>query len=305
MDIVQVVIGTYNGEKFLREQLDSILEGNYADIQIEISDDGSTDSTLDIAREYVSRYEGKVSLYQNEKNLGFRLNFLNALKRSSANYVMCCDQDDVWLPGKIGVTLEKMKSLEQGDGKPILVFTDAMMYDSESGKDLGSFFKNGKLNTENVDIAHILMENKCIGCTTMVNKEAVSYLHTLPDSIRVHDWWLAMICATFGKIGFVDEMTIRYRQHGNNIIGGTSFSSYFVNRIASLKKQRQAVYDSFSQGQAFYELFQEQMESDKKKTCQAFAQMPENGYFKRRIYCLKYGFLKTGLLRNVGLLLII
>ena len=105
---VHIVLTTYNGEKFIREQLDSILANTFQDVMVEICDDGSTDSTLDIAREYVERYD-QISLYQNEKNLGYTKNFLEGIRRSRSPYVMLCDQDDIWHKDKIEKTLRRIK----------------------------------------------------------------------------------------------------------------------------------------------------------------------------------------------------
>ena len=96
MDMVAIVMSTYNGEKYLKEQIDSILSSTYQDFKIYINDDGSSDSTMSILENYKEQYPDKIHLRQNESNLGVTLNFLNAISNIRSDYIMFCDQDDVW-----------------------------------------------------------------------------------------------------------------------------------------------------------------------------------------------------------------
>lgn len=303
-----IVLATYNGAKYVREQLDSILANTEKDISIEICDDGSTDGTLAIAEEYAEKYEF-IHVHQNETNLGYVKNFLEGIKRSSSPYIMLCDQDDIWDSDKIERTYEEMKRLEGQTGgkekKPLLVFTDAMNYDSDTGKLLGSFHQNSHLNTDKLDAAHLFMENKCIGCTVMLNDAILPYLETVPEEIRVHDWWLALICCHFGKISYLSETTLQYRQHSGNMIGGSGFFDYFRDRVKNLKKQREALEKTFLQGAAFQHLFGNRLEGRAGQVAQHFADMKEAGFFRRRWWMLRYGFCKSGFTRNVAMFLIL
>lgn len=303
---IHIVLATYNGERYLREQLDSILANTWDDYTIEICDDGSTDGTLELAREYVKKYEA-IRIHENKKNLGYVRNFIEGIKRSTSPYIMLCDQDDRWNADKIARTYERMRQLEEEEGtdKPLMVFTDAMNFDSETGEELGSFHQNSHLNVTDTDSAHLLMENKCIGCTVMVNAAVMPYLETVPDEVRVHDWWLALICSFFGKISYLNETTLQYRQHSGNMIGGSGFSEYVKNRISNLGKQRDALRQTYAQGAAFYTLFGGQMDEQNRVMAEAFATMSEAGGLKRRVYMLRYGFCKSGLLRNAALFFIL
>lgn len=299
---VHIVLTTYNGEKYIREQLDSILANTVQDVTVEICDDGSTDSTLDIAREYAGRYD-QISLYQNEKNLGYTKNFLEGIKRSRSPYIMLCDQDDIWHQDKIEKTLRRMKEMEfqSGTDIPLMVFTDAMNFDSSSGEELGSFHKSSRLDVKRLDSAHLFMENKCIGCTVMLNGAIRGYLQELPNEIRVHDWWLALICSNFGKISYIEETTLHYRQHSGNMIGGSDFSDYVKTRISDLRSQRQVIRQTFLQGKAFYRVFGNRLSGEKRKIAQRFAGMAEEGAVRRRVDMIRFGFCKSGFVRNAAL----
>lgn len=303
---IHIVLATYNGEKYIREQLESILANKYKDISIEICDDGSTDGTLGIVKEYVEKYS-YISLHENPKNLGYVMNFMEGIRRSKSPYIMLCDQDDIWHEDKIEKTYDRMRSLEEENGRnvPLMVFTDAMNFNSESGEDLGSFHKNSHLDIKKIDTAHLFMENKCIGCTVMVNAAILDYLAVLPKEIRVHDWWLALICSNFGKISYIAETTLQYRQHSGNMIGGSGFSEYLKNRIANLHRQRESIRETFAQGEAFYRVFGEKLPEDRQRIAQQFARMSRTGALGRRGKMIRFGFCKSGLVRNMALFLLI
>ena len=304
-DLVHIVLATYNGEKFIREQLDSLLAQSHENLSIEVCDDGSTDGTVAVIEEYMTR-DARVSLHKNPENLGYVKNFLEGIKRSQAPYVMFCDQDDIWNRDKVEITLETMKQAEKEvPEKPILVFTDAMNFDSITGEKQGLFHKTSHLDVKKVDTAHLFMENKCIGCTMMMNHAVFSYLDELPDEIRVHDWWIALICSHFGTIRYLPQATLRYRQHEGNQIGGSSYSGYLKRRLANVKKQRQILVQTYRQGAAFLRLFGERMDEKQRLVAEQFAGMEKAGFWGRRYRMLRYGFQKSGCIRNIGLLLLL
>ena len=302
---VHIVLAAYNGERYLREQMDSLLSQTYENITIEVCDDGSTDGTAAIIREYEIRDE-RVKLHLNPRNLGYVKNFLEGVKRCQAPYVMLCDQDDIWQADKVEQTLQVMQQAEQkGPGKPVLVFTDALRFNSETGEELGFFHKSSHLDVKKVDTAHLFMENKCIGCTMMMNQAILPYLEELPEEIRVHDWWLALICSHFGIIEYVPQATLRYRQHEGNQIGGSSYTGYLKKRVAHAREQRQALVRTYRQGQAFLRIFGEKMNQHQRVVAENFAGMEQAGFMGRRFRILRYGFKKSGWLRNIGLLLLV
>lgn len=304
-EIVKIVMATYNGERYVREQMDSLLGQTYPYIEVEVCDDGSTDDTLGIIREYQEK-DDRVTLHVNDSNQGYVKNFLEGMKRSREPYIMLCDQDDIWNPDKVELTLRAMRKAEEvSDGKPILVYTDASIFNSNTKEVEGRFHQNSHLNTKKVDTAHLLMENKVIGCTAMLNQAVLPYLSELPDEIRVHDWWLALICGHFGRIVYVPEPTLLYRQHSDNMIGGTSFGHYIQDRLSRLREQRRALEASYAQGAVFLRTFAGYMSSEQQKTASAFAEMGQAGWFGRRVRTLRYGFWKSGLVRNIGLFVIL
>ena len=309
MSRVSVVLSTYNGEKYVKEQIDSILSSSYQDIDLYIRDDISSDRTLEILKGYHDIAPDRIHVLQNEVNLGCTLNFLQGICDTTADYIMLCDQDDVWKPNKIGETLRRMQHMEAQLGKetPIAVFTDAEVVDTSLNRRYASFFRSSKLDPRKTDLPHILMENKLIGCTVMMNASLRKVLKSrkLPKTARYHDWWLALIAASMGKIGFLPEQTILYRQHDSNVVGSSSFLSYFKDRITSLKKQKRAILALEKQAEEFLELYRSYLSEDSMRLLHQFASLQHKGWLERRRLLLKYGFLKTGLIRNIGLMIIV
>lgn len=309
MSTVAIIMTTYNGEKYVEEQIKSILSSSYQDFELYIFDDGSKDSTISILERYKADYPDKINFVRNSMNYGVTMNFIQALGKMTADYIMFCDQDDVWLPHKIEVTLKRMKHMEAqfSREKPIAVFTDARVVNQKLSTIHPSFFGSGHLNPRRTDLAHLLMENKLIGCTVMVNAALRRMLqgNRMPQHARYHDWWVALIAASFGKIGFVEESTLLYRQHGNNIVGDSGFISYVKNRISDLQKQKKALEALYKQADEFLSIYYSQLSEDKRDILRRFSNLKELGYLKRRIEAVRSGFLKSGLVRNIGLLLII
>lgn len=306
---VSIVMSTYNGEKYLKEQIDSILSSTYQDIDLYIHDDGSSDRTMELLAGYSSRYPDRIHVCRKEVNLGYTLNFLQGVCHTTADYVMLCDQDDVWKPDKIRNTLKRMRNMEGQLGKevPIAVFTDAEVVDQSLNTLNASFFRSGKLDPRKTDLPHILMENKLIGCTVMINAALRRVLksRSLPAMARYHDWWIALIAAACGKIGYLPEQTLLYRQHGTNVVGSRSFLSYIKDRITSLEKQRMSVLALEKQAEEFLELYRDYLSEDKLRVIHEFAQLQDTGCIRRRIVVYRNGYLKTGLIKNLGLMFIV
>jgi len=336
---IHIILATYNGEQYLRRQLDSILQ-SYEDFCLHIFDDGSTDETPDILKEYQTMCPNRIKVNFNEQNLGCTRNFLNGLKtvyeelklgggktvqsvpgierlqdgdfvkeddKNCKHYFMFCDQDDIWYPEKLSITQKAMRRLEKkyGSSVPLLVFTDAVVTDADGEEIAPSFIAQNKLNPYAVSTARILTENKCIGCTSMMNEALVQILTKVPEQARYHDWWMALLATSFGRMSYLNRKTLSYCQHGNNVVGVQKFTSYVKQRLFSLKKQKEMLLATQQQATEFLTIYGEVLAEEKQEVIEAFATLSEQSFMRRRINILKYGFFKTGLIRNIGLLFII
>lgn len=329
---IHIILATYNGEQYLRRQLDSILQ-SYEDFCLHIFDDGSTDATAEILQEYRTMCPNRIKVQFNAQNLGCTRNFLNGLKTAyeeikaedampesgatddilgkqhapARHYFMFCDQDDIWYPEKLSITQKAMRKLEKkyGSDIPLLVFTDAVVTDADGKEIAPSFIAQNKLNPYAVSTARILTENKCIGCTSMMNEALVKLLSEVPQAARYHDWWMALLATSFGRMSYLNRKTLSYCQHGNNVVGVQKFTSYVKQRLFSLKKQKEMLLATQQQAAEFLTIYGDVLTEEKAETIEIFATLSEQSFMKRRVSIIKYGFFKTGLVRNIGLLLII
>lgn len=213
MDTVTVLLSTYNGEKYLEEQLNSIINQNDCDVKILVRDDGSSDATTEI----LNRYQEKGCLFWYQgKNLGPAKSFYELiLKSEDTDYYAFADQDDIWEENK----LEKaMKCLEEYQTEAALFTSNVSLIDSAGKFIKAKFFYNIKeLNFKNT-----LIENYGgIGCTMVFNKKLNDILkqHESPSRMVMHDYFIMQVAAIFGKIVYSDEALVQYRQHEKNVIG--------------------------------------------------------------------------------------
>lgn len=246
--MIAILMSTYNGERYLREQIDSLLNQTYKGWKLYIRDDGSTDSTVSILIDYVKRYPDLIVLLSDGLgNLGPGNSFMHVLSIVSADYYMFCDQDDVWLNDKIEKTFFKLKSIEdKSNGQPVLVFSDLFIVDKSLNVVSNSLWKKCHRKPDNTLSVYRMLTygSPSYGCTMMFNEYAKRLLYPYKNW-KFHDHWTVLIVSYFGQVGYVNEPLIYYRQHENNV-GGFQDSGYsililikrlFVTPIQYIKRQ--------------------------------------------------------------------
>lgn len=225
---VDILLPTYNGEKFLREQLDSIIEQTYKNIRIIISDDCSSDSTPQILEEYKKK-DDRIEIYIQQKNLGVVKNIEFLLQKVENSLYMLSDQDDVWLPNKIEKSIEKLKS-ENVD----LVFGDLEVVDEKLNtiySSFGDFMQLNKKIHKYINSYKLNYLYNCVtGCTILSKKEYIEKILPIPNESKylIHDHWIGLIVSLNGKVAYMPEKYIKYRQHGNNEVGIDKISHGFT-----------------------------------------------------------------------------
>ena len=236
--MIAVILCTYNGEKYIEMQLQSLQNQTYKDIKVYIHDDGSTDSTLQIIESFMASNSLKCVIMNDEcKHRGAGPSFMWALEHINADYYMFCDQDDYWLPTKVEHTYNRMMEVEWNNlGKPILIHTDLKLTDGQLNITTESFWKYSNFQVDiSKDKQYISFGNIVTGCTMIINNEAkkVSYPY---DGKMLHDYWIALKVAKYGIIENIKEQTILYRQHGNNEAGaGNAYERRKVGYSSFLK----------------------------------------------------------------------
>lgn len=216
---IDILMATYNGEKYLREQIDSILNQTFKDFNLIICDDCSKDSTWEILQEYEKK-DSRVKIIKNEKNLGYNKNFEKLLSYVQSEYFMLSDQDDFWMENKVEESYRKITEEDLN-----LVCSDLEVVDENLNTIHSSMWEfwpdyniKNKIKKSN-DYRSCLMTNCVTGCTTIINSKLISELIPLPGYPIVHDWWIALVAGSKGPIGYIEKPLIKYRQHGHNQIG--------------------------------------------------------------------------------------
>ena len=229
-ELVSVVLALYNGEKFLNEQLESILGQTYRHLEILILDDASTDGSIKIARRFAEK-DHRIRIVENPQNLGLILNFLNGVSLAKGAYVCYSDQDDVWQPDKV----ETLLSLLRKKTSYMLAYSDLEVCDENMKTINASFWKVNQVSPyEGWLRERALLKNIAPGCSMLFRgevKEIASFLSTdenflclnhaqiLDDTPVMHDHLIWVLASGLGEIVFTPKKLVRYRQHSQNSIG--------------------------------------------------------------------------------------
>jgi len=302
---VEILLATYNGEQYLREQLESILNQDYENWIVRACDDASTDRTYNILEEYKEKHPEKFIIKQNEKGFGCaKKNFMNLIKNSSCDYVMCCDQDDVWLSNKISVTLQKMKQSEKAD-MPVLVHTDLKVVDAQLDVLSESFFEHSNFRKQ-FKLNEVLIQNFVTGCTVMMNRPLVELMNRVEDcdEILMHDWIAAVLATSIGKVAFVDTPTMLYRQHAINSVGAKKYGfALFLSKLKEAK-MKQSLVDTTVQAAEIAKLYQDILDEKKYEFIHQYGTLWEKNKIQRIHFYLKHKVLKKGFPRKLCQLIV-
>lgn len=302
---VEILLATWNGADHLPELLAGIAGQSHSNWRLLIRDDGSTDRTGEILADFQRQHRDRVRILEDgDGNLGPCRNFLTLLEHSHADYLMFCDQDDLWLPDKIALTLERMQSLEKscGNGLPLLVHTDFKVVDEQLQILASSGHHYQRLDpVRGAQLPRLLVQNVVTGCTAMINARLRRLVLPVPDAALMHDHWLALTAAAFGKIGYVATPTLLYRQHQSNQVGAAGWSSVaLLRQISNLPQVRASFVRNYRQAEAFLMRFDQELPGEARQRLLGFSQLPHQNWLRRRITIVTQGFTYCGLLRNIG-----
>ena len=249
---VAVLLSSYNGARFLAEQLDSIAGQTGVEVLLHARDDGSSDPTPDILRANSDRWPNLAGLVAGE-NLGPARSFLELLRTApdDAEYFAFCDQDDVWFSDK----LERAVAAIANDSGPALYCSNVMLADAALAA-LGPAPESGDTR-----FAHLLFENIAFGCTVVVNRAARELVmpHDPGEAAVMHDWWCALVIAAFGRIHYEPRPGVLYRQHGGNVVGQQGAARQAAREITRLLKGARGFYRIHAQTSALLRLYGAQL----------------------------------------------
>lgn len=225
---VNILMSTYNGQQFLAEQIRSIQEQSYTDWTLFIRDDGSSDNTKEILKDF-ERQDSRIHLIDSDKsdNLGVIKSFHKLVNHDRADYYFFSDQDDVWLPNKLELSLKEAQNYLADF--PLMVYMDLKVVNQDLEIMTESMVKS-QSHHANTELVQELTENTVTGGVAMINR-ALAEMWQETDDILMHDWYLALLASAFGNLVFIDQPGELYRQHSDNVLGARTLSKRFKKWI--------------------------------------------------------------------------
>lgn len=307
---IAILLATYNGEKYLREQMESLLTQKKVTTMIYVHDDFSTDGTKKIIEQVSSQFPNRVIMINSSHNLGVVKSYQFLLDNVDADFYLFSDQDDVWDENKVS---EEIFLLKQFEGVPSLVYSDLEIVDSKLNVLSQSMFRS--MNVINTDKTSMLLtQNVITGNTVAFNKALrnliVNYFRMDDDLILMHDGWLGLVSSIYGKIFFLNRPTVKYRQHESNVVGARKNK---IDKLLHIEQLKQAVINTILQGQVLNKKMSSFTDSNlnlpqrqiAEQLVSSYAMLPKCSKFDKLNVMRKYSFRKQGLLRNVLFVLIV
>ncbi|MCK9402124.1 MAG: glycosyltransferase family 2 protein [Chitinophagaceae bacterium] len=223
-------MATYNGERFLSEQLESVLSQSYSNIELIVVDDGSVDGTVALVESYSKRYPA-IRLYVNEENLGYIKNFEKGMLLANGEYIALSDQDDIWRKDKLALLLEQIGSHE-------IIYSNSLLID-DAGNSLGKYMSDIRNQINYTDCLMYTIGAWAPGHAMLFRKELITRCLPFPQLVT-HDFWLGFVAACKGTVAYINLPLVYYRQHGANAIGADTHGNKGGGRGRRQKKMRQS-----------------------------------------------------------------
>ena len=300
-----MLLAAYQGERFLPEQLRSLREQTDPCFRVLMQDDGSRDGTPELLCKTAAEDPRFGLAAEQGRRLGPAGNFLSLLRQAEDPLIALCDQDDCWEPERLSRGREALEQAEArfGADMPILVHSDCRLVD-ERGETLApSFFAHQGWRADAVGLPELLVQNNVTGCTTLMNRPlALLAAGADPSRVFMHDWFLAQIAAAFGHIVFVDAPLVRYRQHGENVLGASK--NGILGRAASALRMparaRERMRLCYREAEALLDAHRGKLPSEAKKTLIAFLKTRELPWPARPLAVWRMGCRMQSLPTRIG-----
>ncbi len=304
---VDILLPVYNGRKYLPEQLASFKNQTEKSIRLILRDDGSGDGGID---ESLFRDGGLAYRILPERDhRGVVASYNALLAASDAPYVMFSDQDDVWNSDKVSKSLERLMAMEAeyGSDTPLLCFSDLAVVDEKLKLKSPSYFDYQKIDPLRNRLNQLLLQNTGCGCTMIFNQAMKQLVGIMPEGTVMHDHFFMLTAACFGKISFIDEALMLYRQHGRNVYGASRYGwKYFFRRGGQgWHSIRKRFYQNVEQGRVFLDKYSSLLNTADRRMLEDFVSLPGSGFITRRKILLKHRIFKATFLRNLGSMLIV
>lgn len=301
--LITILMATYNGEAFIKEQLNSILSQTYKNWVLWVRDDGSTDRTVEILESYALKYP-KISVFKNDTGergacLNFAALFRMAKLDEHVKYVMFCDQDDVWLSTKVEITLREMVRQEiLYPNEPMLIYTDLELID-QNGVRTGNHLRL----KNKIDLRNLVSFNYVLGCTMLLNRAMIYKIQHIPQVAINHDYWIALVSSLY-RSSYINERLIQYRQHtqnvSGNVVNNSSFAARIRRHITAPQREIKLTRIKLLMLKEFYRCYENEMDTDKKTMLREYlGAYDHNNRLKVCYLILKYKMFKKGFFQSL------
>ncbi|MEI3790021.1 MULTISPECIES: glycosyltransferase family 2 protein [unclassified Chryseobacterium] len=280
--MIDILLATYNGENFLKEQIDSLKNQSYYDWRLLIHDDGSIDKTIDIIKEY-QRNDPRIILIEDGIKFGNAgKNFMHLLSFSTSDFVMFCDQDDIWLHNKIEFHYNGIKDKKT----PAMIYSNGYIYKNNVNIQIEfiTFHRNNIQDS-------IFLNGGIHGCCVMINKLMLEKINNIfPDYVYMHDHFITMLSVTFGETIYIDKPLMLYRQHDNNVTGNIE-TSFFL-RLKTFLNYNNPIIEKrhYNANKSFYETYKLIMDEKKRKLFKDYLRFTEVNLIQRLVIVIKNSF---------------
>jgi len=299
---VDILLATWNGEKYLPALLSSLKQQTHSKWRVLVRDDGSSDGTLTIIGEWTRSDPDRVLMISDQdRRIGPTASFSRLLSASEAPYFMFCDQDDVWLPEKISKLLAVVQQREAtlGNHVPVLAYSDLAVVDGDLKPIAPSLWRYQKLAGAKGDIAfrNLVFGNHVTGCATLGNAALRTAASPVPELDTFHDWWVALAAAGMGDLVRLDEITILYRQHSDNVFGARDFSlkrrlvSYIRNPWAAVNRARTMIDSAQRHAAIVLDRFANRVGKEEADMLADFVTLRDRSFLYRKSFLARQGLL--------------
>ncbi|MCX2747051.1 glycosyltransferase family 2 protein [Arthrobacter sp. MI7-26] len=307
-DLVVVLLATFDGARYLRQQLDSIAAQSHRHWRLIVADDGSRDGTLAIVESFADDHPDRVRIVRGGPAGSARDNFFRLLRIADpAPYFAFCDQDDVWSFDKLErLVLQCQQDEAEHRDQPCLVYSDLKVVDAQLGILNPSFLDQVRARPHDITHKTLLAENAIPGCAMLFNAALADVFRAREFDARraiMHDWWLGLLASTVGHISYIPTPLVNYRQHDANALGSVERSGLGFALSKLFRGDRSVALRTYGQADAFLGAYGDLLDATVREEIRTFASLYHRNKFERVRLLLKHGILKQTLGRRVYQLL--
>ena len=304
--MIDILLSTYNGEKYLKEFLSSLVHQSCKNFKLIVRDDGSTDTTNQILHDFVKKAPFPIVFCDNSgKHLGVVQSYAALLQESSGEYVMFADQDDIWYSDKVEKMMANMLEVEKKSQKTaLLIHSDLSVCDARGNLISSSFIKYQHLTPSRNNIFHLCVQNNVTGCAVMFNAHLKKLLrYPFPQEVICYDWYLALVAACFGKIVYIPNQYTYYRKHSSNVFGPQKYS--VRSCIDHWRSGKKTLHDKLLAAQSqtlnFVKQYNDIIPDNTKSRLDIWGNINKFSKIRKLAISLRHGLRKNTFLRTLGM----